>query len=142
MKKKEKAVILTSIGIASVLLNFFGMFRIAVLTFRFEIYLLLSVVLCTVPIAVAAFIGQRMIAKRFDNKIKGVKLVFFCSPLIAVPLYTGLSYNILWGYISDSSFDSFGGYMSLMFVTFAVDLAVFVWFGMLEGFADLLKGEK
>lgn len=141
MKKKEKAVILTSIGIASVLWNFFGMFGIAVLTFRFDIYLLLSVVLCTVPIAVAAFIGQRMIAKRFDNKIKGGKLVFFCSPLIAVPLYTRLSYNILWGYSSDS-FDSFGGYIPLMFVTFAMDLAVFVWFGMLEGFADLLKGEK
>ena len=67
---------MTSVGMASVLLNFFGVFGICVLTLRFDIYLLLSVVLCTVPIAVAAFIGQRMIAKRFDNKIKWVKLVF------------------------------------------------------------------
>lgn len=137
MKKKEKAVILTSVGIASVLLNFFGMFGICVLTLRFDIYLLLSVVICTVPIAVAAFIGQRMIAKRFDNKIKWVKLVFFSSPLIAVPLYIWLSYIILRAHISDSF-----GYLSFMFIPFAVDLAVFVWFGMLEGFADLLKGEK
>ena len=137
MKKKEKAVILTLIGITSVLLNFFGMFGICILTLRFDIYLLLSVVLCTVPIAVAAFIGQRLITKRFDNKIKGVKLAFFCSPLIAVPLYIWLSYIILKIHISESF-----GYISLMFVTFAVDLAVFVWFGMLEGFADLLKGEE
>ncbi len=138
MKKKEKAVILTSIGMASVLLNFFGMFGICVLTLQFDIYLLLSVVLCTVPIAVAAFIGQRMIAKRFDNKIKWIKLVFFCSPLIAVPLYIWLSYIILRAHISDN----FGYMSSFMFITFAVDLAVFVWFGMLEGFAYLLKGEK
>ena len=137
MKKKEKAVILTLIGIASVLLNFFGMFGICILTLRFDIYLLLSVVLCTVPIAVAAFIGQRLITKRFDSKIKGVKLAFFCSPLIAVPLYIWLSYIILKIHISESF-----GYISLMFVTFAVDLAMFVWFGMLEGFADLLKGEE
>lgn len=141
MKKKEKAVILTSVGIASVLLNFFGMFGICILTLRFDVYLLLAVAICTVPIAAAAFIGQRMIAKRFDNKIKWVRLVFFCSPLIAVPLFILLTYIILWGYSSDS-FDSFGGYMPLMFVTFAMDLAVFVWFSMIEGFADLLKGEK
>ena len=137
MNKKEKTVILTLVGIASVLLNFFGMFGICILTLRFDVYLLIAVALCTVPIAAAAFIGQRMIAKRFDNKIKGVKLAFFCSPLIAVPLYILLSYIILRAHISDTF-----GYLSFMFVTFAVDLAVFVWFGMLEGFADLLKGEK
>lgn len=135
--RKRKTVILISVGIASILLNLFGTFGVCVLTLRFDIYLLLSVVLCAVPIAIAAFIGQRKASVFFGGKNNAFRLAFFCPPLAAVPLFILFIYIILRTRISDSF-----GYLSLLILPFALDLTVFVLFCMLEGFAYLLKGEK
>ncbi len=86
MSRKRKVLILTAVGTVSSLLCFLAIIGICILTLRLNIFLLLSAAGCTLPLGTAAFIVKNKLTKYLDNKCKAFKLVFFCSPLIAIPL--------------------------------------------------------